>query len=139
MKPLKRLSILMIFFLLMSACANKEPSVFNGDELKKQAESLVYQINQLNGAALYDISSSVITDIYTVEGINEYIEYQLRNVGAFDEIITTSFTETKHPLKEYPIAVLETVARFENGTLRYTFSFDEDNQIIGFTLAFLPK
>lgn len=139
MKLIKILSSLMILSFFMSACSEKEPSVFNGDDLKKQAENIVYEINQLNGRAVYDISSSVITDIYTLEGINEYIEYQLRNVGAFDEIIITTFTETKHPLKEYPIAVLETVARFENGTLRYIFSFNEDLQIIGFSLSFLPK
>lgn len=140
MKSKQTILICLIFLILSSACAKKEEvHKFDEEKLLTLSEELVSEANSGNGKAIYDLIEEIFRKTTTVDGINEFIAFQLSKTTEFDSIIKTTFSQSVHPLEKYPIASVVVLARFENGTMTYNFSYNELNEILGFSMVFQLK
>lgn len=140
MKSKQTILICLIFLILSSACAKKEEvHKFDEEKLLTLSEELVSEANSGNGKAIYDLIEETFRKTTTVDGINEFIAFQLSKTTEFDSIIKTTFSQSVHPLEKYPIASVVVLARFENGTMTYNFSYNELNEILGFSMVFQLK
>jgi hypothetical protein len=130
----------LMLLLLSSACSKaEEQHKFDEVKLKSLSEELVSEANKVNSQPIYDLVEESYRKTTTVEAINEFITFQLSKATKFDSIIKTTFSQSLHPLDKYPIATVVVLTRFENGTMTYTFTYNELNEILGFSMAFQLK
>jgi hypothetical protein len=126
--------------LLSSACSKaEEQHKFDEVKLISLSEELVSEANKVNSQPIYDLVEESYRKTTTVEAINEFITFQLSKATEFDSIIKTTFSQSLHPLDKYPIATVVVLTRFENGTMTYTFNYNELNEILGFSMVFQLK
>ena len=137
----RKIIIISIMFLLMTAACSKAEELHKFDEAKliRMSEDLVSEVNKVNGQAVYDLIEETIRKTATVDGFNQMIDKQLKKTTEFDSIISTNFSQSLHPLEKYPIGQVVVLARFENGTMTYNFNYNELNEIIGFSMVFQLK
>lgn len=140
MKNKKFIIIGLMFLLLASACSKtEEKHKFDEAKLISMSEELVSEANKVNGQAIYDLIEETIRKTVTVESFNEMIDSQLKKTTEYDSIISTTFSQSLHPLEKYPIGQVVVLARFGNGTMTYNFNYNELNEIIGFSMVFQVK
>jgi len=138
---MKKISLISLLFLLfISACSKaEEQHKFDEEKLINLSLDLVDEANKANAQPIYDIFDETYRRLASIEVINEFITFQLSKATDYDSIIKTTFSQSVHPLDKYPIATVAVLARFENGTMTYTFNYNELNEIIGFSMNFLLK
>lgn len=129
-----------IFLIIMTGCSEKvEEHKFDESKLKSVSEDLILEVNSSNGQVILDLMEVNVRKTVTIEQFNEMIDNQLSKAKMFDSIISTTFSQSLHPLEKYPIALVVVLAKFENGTMTYNFNFNELNEIIGFNMVFQTK
>lgn len=136
----KTLIIGVLILILTSACSKaEEQHKFDEEKLINLSLELVSEANKANSQPIYDLVTESYRKTTTVEAVNEFISFQLSKATNYDSIIKTTFSQSVHPLDKYPIASVVVLARFENGTMTYTFNYNELNEIIGFSMNFQLK
>lgn len=136
----KTLIIGVLILILTSACSKaEEQHKFDEEKLINLSLELVSEANKANSQPIYDIFDETYRKLASIEVINEFIAFQLSKATNYDSIIKTTFSQSVHPLDKYPIGSVVVLARFENGTMTYTFNYNELNEIIGFSMNFLLK
>ena len=136
----KTIIIGILFLLLISACSkSEEQHKFDEEMLIDLSLELVVEANTANSQPIYDLFDETYRRLASLEAINDFIAFQLSKATNYDSIIKTTFSQSVHPLDKYPIATVVVLARFENGTMTYTFNYNELNEIIGFSMNFLLK
>lgn len=136
----KTIIIGILFLLLTSACSKaEEQHKFDEEMLIDLSLKLVVEANTANSQPIYDLFDETYRRLASLEAINDFIAFQLSKATNYDSIIKTTFSQSVHPLDKYPIATIVILARFENGTMTYTFNYNELNEIIGFSMNFLLK
>lgn len=136
----KTIIIGILFLLLISACSKtEEQHKFDEEKLINLSLELVDEANKTNSQPIYDLIVESYRKTTTVEAYNEFIAFQLSKATEYDSIIKTTFSQSLHPLDKYPIASVVVLAQFENGTMTYSFNYNELNEILGFSMAFQRK
>ena len=136
----KTLIIGVLILILISACSKaEEQHKFDEEKLINLSLELVSEANKANSQPIYDLVTESYRKTTTVEEVNEFISFQLSMAINYDSIIKTTFSQSVHPLDKYPIGSVVVLARFENGTMTYTFNYNELNEILGFSMNFQLK
>lgn len=136
----KTLIIGVLILILNSACSKaEEQHKFDEEKLINLSLELVSEANKANSQPIYDLVTESYRKTTTVEEVNEFISFQLSKATNYDSIIKTTFSQSVHPLDKYPIGSVVVLARFENGTMTYTFNYNELNEILGFSMNFQLK
>lgn len=136
----KTLIIGVLILILTSACSKaEEQHKFDEEKLINLSLELVSEANKANSQPIYDLVTESYRKTTTVEAVNEFISFQLSKATNYDSIIKTTFSQSVHPLDKYPIGSVVVLARFENGTMTYTFNYNELNEILGFSMNFQLK
>lgn len=122
---------LVVFFLFLTGCTGTELSDnFDQEQVIKQAKDTITLINNEDSEALLEMSTAEMQAGLTEETLNQ-IYTAIDEAGAFQEFADTSVAGDidKAIEEEYAVTVVET--NYENESLVYTLTFNEDMELAG--------
>lgn len=105
-----------------------ESKIFDETMLNEKVQVVINCLNTDDYDKLMSISDDLMQKSSTREGLNSAIA-TLGDLGNFKSITRADFAEVKD--QGETIAVGEIVALYENKSVTYTISFDEDMKLIG--------
>ena len=130
MKKLLTIIISVLLTLTLSSCTKELPEQYDEATLLDAALATIELANTLDYEA---IASSVREDLYSdtlVEDIKNGWDPILSIAGAYKEYTQYQATYTTDE-DGYEYAVIAIVCKYENDTLTYTLSYDEDYNLVG--------
>ncbi len=121
----------------LSACKKKEAEiVFEVDKLKQQCNALTLQAVEGDVSPIFEKIKEDYKNGTSLEGFQEYLDTRLRQAEDFEEIIKSEFSQAEHPLEKYLIGSVVDLVQYSNGLMRFTYQFNEANELIGFAITF---
>lgn len=134
-KLLAKLSLILLILIMFTACAPESlPDKFDEEKVKTSAENIITLFSNeeyekiTNEFTREDLKVGLTADV--LGGAKSKI---MPNAGSFVEFSNTSMVAQKDKEgKDFVAAVL--VVKYENQTVTYTISFDENMKLIGFYL-----
>ena len=72
----------------------------------------------------------------SLAGFQEYLDTRLQQAEDFEEINKSEFSQAEHPLEKYLIGSVVDLVQYSNGLMRFTYQFNEENELIGFAITF---
>lgn len=134
-KLLSKLSILLLIIITFTACSTKSlPEKFDKEKVKASAENVITLFSNeefekiTNDFTREDLKTGLSPDV-----LKNAKEQVMPNAGSFVEFKMSSFVAQKDKSgTDFVSAVI--AVKYQNQTVTYTISFDENNKIIGFYL-----
>ena len=134
-KLLSKLSILLLIIITFTACSPKSlPEKFDAEKVKASAESVITLFNNeeydkiTNEFIREDLKAGLTPDI-----LSNAKAQVMPNSGSFTEFSKSSLVAQKDKTGNDIVAAVIAV-KYQNQTVTYTISFDENLKIIGFYL-----
>lgn len=134
-KLLSKLSILFLILIMFTSCSSKSlPDNFNEEKLKSSVENIINLFSNgdfdkiTNEHIREDLKAGLTPDV-----LSNAKEQIMPNAGNFVEFSNTSFVAQKDKDGNNFVAAVVAV-KYENQTVTYTISLDENMKIIGFYL-----
>lgn len=123
------LSIVLLFnYFVPKSSSIDESKIFDIEVLNQKVELVIDCLNTDNYEQLMTISNDLMKQSLSYEELNSAI-LSLGELGDFKSITRTNFSEVKN--KKEIMAVGEIVALYEQKSVTYTISFDEDMKLAG--------
>ncbi len=132
MKKLILLALTLLAAATLSACQSAGPvaDCFDEAEVKAAAAEVVATINDYDFDRLYDMFRADIREDITADYLEEQLLPYLAAAGAFSRI-KGSATAGQQLEDGTDFAVCLVRAKYENQSLSFTVSFDQELQLIG--------
>lgn len=123
------LSIVLLFnYFVPKSSSIDESKIFDIEVLNQKVELVIDCLNTDNYEQLMTFSNDLMKQSLGYEELNSAI-LSLGELGDFKSITRTNFSEVKN--KKEIMAVGEIVALYEQKSVTYTISFDEDMKLAG--------
>lgn len=123
------LSIVLLFnYFVPKSSSIDESKIFDIEVLNQKVELVIDCLNTDNYEQLMTFSNDLMKQSLSYEELNSAI-LSLGELGDFKSITRTNFSEVKN--KKEIMAVGEIVALYEQKSVTYTISFDEDMKLAG--------
>ena len=126
-------AVLLAAIALFSGCgnSNKLADSFDEETVKKQAQDDITLAESDNFDGWFarfspDVQSAVTEDAYT-----SYLD-TLKDKGAFQEFGKTAVIGQEQNGLNYAVAIV--ISKHENGDIKYTIAYDEDMNLVQFTI-----
>ena len=116
---------------VLGGCAAKLPEGFDEAEVQAAAENVIDLLNQRNAEGLTGLMTEEMKAVLT-EDIQAQIFALLDDSGTFQEIVDLKMGgSTQNGITYVAVAAK---AKYEEGEITYTISFDEDMKLAGLYL-----
>lgn len=132
----RSLLLLFIICLLISqltGCGNKLSDKFDEAEVETAAKTIVKQVSEGDVETPYNETfAPIMQQGITLEQLQTNLDYILERVGEFDSIqkVAVAGGEDKDTEQLYAVAVV--LAKYADGKVQYTISFDTNMKCVGF-------
>ncbi|GEM_PF-1782947 len=131
------ISVILLVFGCLNACKKEEAAIiFDVESLTKQCNELTIQAIAGDVSPIFEKIKEDYKNGTSLEGFQEYLDTRLRQAEDFEEIIKSEFSQAEHPLEKYLIGSVVDLVQYTNGLMRFTYQFNEANELIGFAITF---
>lgn len=130
MKKLITIILTILMIVSLSGCSKKLPEQYDEETLLNAAIETIKIANERDYEAL---AKTVREDLYTDEladQIKDGWDKKLSEAGEYQEYQRYQTTYTVDD-DDYEYAVIAIICKYENDTLTYTLSYDEDYRLVG--------
>jgi len=135
-KLLKFFLILSLSVLLTACTDTQEVDYFDEAELTTLSESLVTEVVNGNILAVHDRIEATMKKDTLLEDLKYHVLLQSIDAGDFESFDETTVEQRKDPLTKQIQAGVIVRTNCENGTLLYSFIYNESLEIVGFAVNF---
>lgn len=134
-KLLSKLSILLLIIITFTACSSKSlPDNFDAEKVKASAENVITLFsNEEYDKITNDYTREDLKAALTPDVLSNAKAQIMPNAGSLVKFTNTSLVAQKDKSGNDFVAAIIAV-KYENQTVTYTISFDENNKITGFYL-----
>ncbi|KGM92786.1 hypothetical protein ADU90_07195 [Clostridium botulinum] len=128
MKRVFKFLIAMLCITVLGGCGAKKLSDnYSEDKLKVASEKVIDNLNKEKFDDVIGIMDKSIKSQITVDKLKEVME-SFKKLGKFDSISKMIFQEKKG------IATVVSIAKYENGNIQFTLSYNKNMQLCGLYL-----
>ena len=121
--------------LTLTACgAQQLPEQFEEDAVREAAQQAIGFFNEQDYQSILDMSSAEFQAILTVEEFAAQCDPYLEKCGAFEEIAKTIVLGNVETETQAAYGGVVMVGSYEEGTIQFTITFDEDMQLVQFVI-----
>ena len=126
MKKIKLFLMVALGCAMLVGCSSKKLSEdFNEEELKTTTESVIQMLCNEEYDKIKEMSSQEFIDAGVADKIKEVWEPMAKDLGKFD-----SYKEAVVGNGDQATVVI--IAKFENGNVKFTISYNKDMKLTGF-------
>lgn len=137
MRKIFKVFLILSLSVLLTACTDtQEVDFFDEAELVTLSESLVTEVVAGNVLAVYDRIEATMKKDTDLETLKNHVLLQSIDAGDFESFDETTVEQRKDPLTKQIQAGVIVRTNCENGTLLYSFIYNESIEIIGFAVNF---
>lgn len=124
------LLLLLAYWILPKSTALENSKIFHAEEVQAKAEEVIRFLNEEDFEALQDVSTDKIKPVMTKEFMDQAKSNFGADWGAFQSFGNIYLAEVRQMGKHS--AVVQMSASYENASITYTLSFDENMELEGF-------
>ena len=134
-----RIRLLMVVgllgILLLSGCKDMSlGDMFDEAQVLQKSRDAIDYFNAGDYQAIIDMGGAALEGQLTVEGFDAQAAPKKEKLGAFKEITKEEVMGTVDEQTGMNYAGTVTVAKYEHGKLKFTIAYDEDMNLVQFTI-----
>lgn len=139
MKRMQKKSCLLVFVsllcVLLTGCTNMAlGDMFDEAQVLQKSREAIDYFNGGDYQAIIDMGGEALRGQLTVEDFDAQAAPKKEKLGAFKEITKEEVLGTVDKETGMNYAGTVTVARYEHGKLKFTIAYDEDMNLVQFTI-----
>ena len=119
---------------LIGSCAKGNlPPGFDDEQVQEGAQAIIQLVNREDANGLLAVSNPKMRETLTTDILHKLAVARLK-LGEYKEIKTITY-QTAQDAEGSPLATALVMARYEEETIQYTITFDQDMRLAGLILT----